>query len=258
MNVRYLLGATAALPLLPLMYWHSKRILAAVPKLPDATGPVGEVGEGKPFKLIAIGESTFAGVGVETHEQGFTAALARVLAGGLENRVSWKVYARSGFTAARLNEAILPEITETEADLIIIGTGGNDAFKLSTPWTFRRDVDHMVRQLRQRFPGVPIAFPNVPPIKEFPAFTPLIKWTIGNLVELHGEELARIADSHKDVVFNEEIIRLKPWAKVLGMDEDPTAFFSDGVHPSGLTYRVWGEDFGRFVLGSGVLGSLRD
>ncbi|SEP57412.1 SGNH/GDSL hydrolase family protein [Neolewinella agarilytica] len=253
MYIRYLLGLMAAIPTLPIMYWHGQKILASVPKLPDATGPQGVTGEGKPFRLLAIGESTFAGVGVETQEEGFTAALAQVLAEELKSSVRWKIYARSGYTAARLNEEVLPQITETAADLIVIGTAGNDAFKLTQPWNFRKDVAYMIAFLQARFPGTPIAFANIPPIKEFPAFTPLIKWTIGNLVEWHGKEIRKLTKKYPTVVFNDEIIRLKPWAKELNLDEDPTAFFSDGVHPSGLTYQVWGKNFGEFVLGSGAL-----
>jgi hypothetical protein len=49
----------------------------------------------------------------------------------------------------------------------------------------------MIDELRARFPEAPIAFTNMPPIREFPAFTPLIQRTIGGLVELHGEALKR-------------------------------------------------------------------
>ncbi|MEM9261384.1 MAG: SGNH/GDSL hydrolase family protein [Bacteroidota bacterium] len=144
-------------------------------------------------------------------------------------------------------------IEETEVDLIVIGTGGNDAFKLTNPSTFHREVVATITDLRNRFgTDIPIAFPNMPPIKEFPAFTPLIKATIGNLVEFHGEQLAKAIKDHPQVYFNEEIIRLRYWAKALKMEEDPTAFFSDGVHPSGLTYQVWGDDFAKFLIRQGV------
>lgn len=189
-----------------------------------------------------------------THAEGFSGALARTLGARLGTQVQWRVYARSGYTLRRVREHLLPKIEETEADLIVIGTGGNDAFKLTNPATFRKEVIATITELRERFgPDVPIAFPNMPPIKEFPAFTPLIKATIGNLVEFHGKQLAEAIEGYPNVYFNEEIIRLKYWTEALKMKEDPTAFFSDGVHPSGLTYQVWGDDFGKFLLAQNAI-----
>ncbi|MEM9525868.1 MAG: SGNH/GDSL hydrolase family protein [Bacteroidota bacterium] len=253
--LRYYLAAAGTLPLLPILYYQGKRIQAAVPTLPEAQEPQGQVpGQSdKVLRLLCLGESTIAGVGVATHAEGFTGALARTLGARLRTQVQWRVYARSGFTLRRVRKELLPLIEETETDLVVIGTGGNDAFKLTNPSTFRKEAIATINDLRNRFGAdTPIAFPNMPPIKEFPAFTPLIKATIGNLVEFHGEQLAKVVRNYPDVYFNEEIIRLKYWAKALKMEEDPTAFFSDGVHPSGLTYQVWGDDFGQFLVREGA------
>jgi len=178
--------------------------IGSVPILPDAEGPRGIVpgSAGRSLRLLVIGESTMSGVGVATHEQGFTGALARTLGAGWGAKVQWRVYARSGFTLRRLKAEVLPLIEETETDLIVVGMGGNEAFKMNTPAGFRRDMQAVIDDLRARFgPDVPIAFPNMPPIKE----------------------------------------------EALNMANDPSAFFSDGVHPSGLTYTTWGTDFGEFI-----------
>ncbi len=234
------------------MYLDGKRIEAAVPKLPDAKGPEGTVPgppEGERFRLLVVGESTMSGVGVATHAEGFTGAVARTLGAGLRTEVQWKVYARSGFTLRKLRHKVLPAITETEVDLIIVGMGGNEAFKLNTPAGFVRDMQDVIDFLRARFgPDVPIAFPNMPPIKEFPAFSKLIKFTLGNMVEFFGEELESMLAGQPNTYYNPEIIRLAYWARELNLANDPKAFFSDGVHPSGLTYRTWGADFGGFLL----------
>lgn len=238
-------------PLLPLMYLHGKRIIKSVPKLPDAADPEGIVAgnSARPLRLLVIGESTMSGVGVSTHEEGFAGALARTLGAGWGTEVQWKVYARSGYTLKRLLHELLPLITEHQADFIVVGMGGNEAFKLNTPAGFRRDMQAVINELRAKFGAdVPIAFPNMPPIKEFPAFTPLIKFTLGNMVEYFGEELEELLIGQPNMYYNPEVIRLDYWTKELNMDSDPTAFFSDGVHPSGLTYTTWATDFGGFLL----------
>jgi lysophospholipase L1-like esterase len=254
MKLKYLLGGAILVPLLPLMYLHGRRILKSVPKLPVAEGPQGVVvgNDRRPLRLLVVGESTMSGVGVATHEAGFSGALARTLGAGWGTEVQWKVYARSGYTLKRVRHELLPVITEkeNEVDLIVVGMGGNEAFKLNTPAGFRRDMQAVIDDLRLRFgPDVPIAFPNMPPIKEFPAFTSLMKFTLGNMVEYFGQELEELLKDQPNTYYNSEVIRLEYWTKELNMDNDPTAFFSDGVHPSGLTYTTWATDFGGFLMG---------
>ncbi len=231
------------------MYLQGKRIRASVPELPEATGSEGVTHPDAPqtITLLCLGESTMAGVGVRTHEEGFAGTFAQTLGEQLQTGVRWKVYARSGYTARRLAQRMVPKITETHADLIVITLGGNDAFQLNTPWRWRQDIRELLVNLRQKYPQTPIVFANMPPIKDFPAFTPLIKNTIGNLVEILGHELKVQITNHSRVYFNHEIIRLADWVKRLNIKAQATDFFSDGVHPSALTYQTWARDLATFT-----------
>ncbi len=250
MKFKYLIAAIAALPFLPFLYRDGKRVLAAVPRLPDANGPQGvEARPGPPLKLLLLGESTMAGVGVATHAEGFAGSLARTLADGWQRTIDWRVHARSGYTLKRLRAEVLPLIEEHEWDLIVVAMGANEAFKMNTPAGVRRDWRALITTLRERFGAeVPIAFTNMPPIREFPAFTPLLQRTLGKMVEYFGEELAEIVAVTPNTYYNGEVMSLADWSERLGMPGDPAPFFSDGVHPSALTYAAWGEDFGAFLL----------
>ena len=138
MNLKYFGGSLLAIPLLPIMYWQARKIRAAVPKLPEASGPAGVVNNNNKdeFKLITIGESTIAGIGVATHTEGFSGTLAKEIGSIIDYKVSWKVYAKSGYTARMVKNKLVPKITEKEADLIVIGLGGNDSFKLNSQLLF--------------------------------------------------------------------------------------------------------------------------
>jgi lysophospholipase L1-like esterase len=249
MRIRYFLGALLTLPTLPLMYLQGKRIRASVPELPEATGPEGITHPDAPetLSVLFLGESTMAGVGVRTHAEGFAGTFAQTLGEQLQKSVRWKVYARSGYTARRLAQRMVPKMTESHADLIVISLGGNDAFHLNTPWRWRQNIRELVGNLRQKYPQTPIVFANMPPIKDFPAFTPLIKNTIGNLVEILGHELKAEITQHSRVFFNHEIIRLADWLTRLNITAQTTDFFSDGVHPSALTYQIWARDLATFT-----------
>ena len=246
MNFKYLFGFIISLPLLPIMYLQGKRIRSQIPSLPEATGTFGESFSPIPsktnIKLLTIGESTIAGVGVKTHEEGFTGSLAKEFSANYHCNVKWRVYAKSGYTAAKVAHKIIPKIHESDVDIIVIGLGGNDAFTLNTPAQWKKDVIRLIAAVKTKFPNAFIVFCNMPPIKEFPAFTPIIKFTIGNLVEILGEELLSITQNDPQVFYYSKIIKLKDWLNQFDSELKPTNFFSDGVHPSLLTYQTWAKD----------------
>lgn len=252
MNIKYILGSILTFPLLPLMYFQGKKIKSNVPRLPEAKGIKGlsAVSSKKTLRMITIGESTIAGVGVSTHKEGFTGTLANELASELKTNIDWKVYAKSGYTAKRVKEKIINLITEKSIDLIVIGLGGNDAFELNTPKRWNKDVRELIKSIRLKFTGVPIVFINMPPIKEFPAFTRLIKFSIGNLVNILGKELEKIVKDFEQVYYYEREIKTLDFIKRFNLKIKPVDFFSDGVHPSKTTYQLWAKDVSNFMTQS--------
>lgn len=246
MSLRYWLGAAISIPLLPILYFQGKRIRATIPSLPEATGPTGvsqpKGAKEKSLTLITIGESTIAGVGADTHAEGFSGTLAKELANRLKAKVDWRVYARSGYTAKRVGYKLLPKIEEEQLDLIVIGLGGNDAFTLNRPWQWQVDIREIITKLNAQFPTASIVFINMPPIKEFPAFTPAIKFVIGNLVEILGKSLSEVVQQHDNVHYLDEVITTDQWTKRYAIEDPDAEFFSDGVHPSTLTYQTWAKD----------------
>lgn len=250
MNIKYILGVFISIPLLPILFFQGKRIKKETPRLPEAKQIKGGIKRDsqKTVKLIIIGESTIAGVGVDYHKNGFTGALAKELANKCNVSVSWKVYAKSGYTAKLVRERIIPKIKEQDIDLIVIGLGGNDAFTLNSPAKWAKEINLMIDQLYKKFPNTPVFFTNMPPIKEFPAFTKLIKFVIGNLVEVLGEALHKEVKQKNNVYYNDEIITLKTWKEKFNIEGNVDSFFSDGVHPSKITYQVWGKDMAAFIM----------
>ncbi|MEL7220933.1 MAG: SGNH/GDSL hydrolase family protein [Bacteroidota bacterium] len=251
MNLKYLLGVLLALPLSPLMYYQGKKIKASLPDLPEATQPEGFVSvdgsSQSAIRLLCLGESTIAGVGVKTHQEGFTGSLARELAQRFKRKVNWKVFAKSGFNARQVHKQLLPIVEDVDVDIIVVGLGGNDAFELNSPGKWRKDVQQLIEKLMIRFPGAPIVFCNMPPIKMFPAFTALLKFTIGNLVELLGHELNDLVQEYPPVFYNQEIITLENWSKKHQIYQEEETYFCDGVHPSKLTYQVWAKEMAQLI-----------
>ena len=248
--LRYFFGALITIPLLPILYVQGKRVKANIPSLPEAKGVTGiaEVqGTQDTLKVLTVGESTMAGVGVDTHEEGFSGNLARELSRLLGIDIDWKVYARSGYTAQKVRERLLPAIQETHPDLIVIGLGGNDSFTLNTPWGWKKEIQLLIEAIKEKFPEAKITFISMPPIKAFAAFTSIMKWVIGNLCEIHGEILRYTVDDHPGVAYYHQVITLEKWMKQFDIDAKYEDFFSDGVHPSKLTYQVMARDMALFI-----------
>lgn len=254
-KLRYLVGATVSIPLLPLLYFQGRAVRRSIPDLPEAQGAEGLVDQEseQTLKILAIGESSIAGVGVNKHEEGFTGLLASRLSELLDCNVRWKVYAKSGYTVSNVRAKIVSKISEKDVDLIVIGLGGNDAFTLNRPSRWAQEIESLIQDLRGKFPDAPLGFINMPPIKEFPAFTRLIKFTIGNLVEIHGQALAKVVEKYDNVFYNPQIILLDDWLAKLGDHLQVSDFFSDGVHPSKMTYQAWGRDFAEFLVKEKVI-----
>jgi hypothetical protein len=79
----YILGGILVLPFAPFLYWQGWRTRKKVGRLPDAggetSGHFGECGMPGGLNLLAIGESTVAGVGAGTHAEALAGQLARFL-----------------------------------------------------------------------------------------------------------------------------------------------------------------------------------
>jgi lysophospholipase L1-like esterase len=242
------------IPCLPLIIRDGKRIRSSVPSLPEAENPTGVVGKStRQINLLAFGESTLAGVGIKDQKDGATCSIAKVLAEGFDAEVHWKVMARSGYTMKQVTNKILPKMDGFQPDIIVTAMGGNDAFQANMPTKFAAAAAEFIEKLQAKYSGVPIVFMNMPPIKDFPAFTPLVKFFIGNLVELHGQALDKTIRKYDNVFYISDIITFRDWINKTDKSLTVNDFFSDGVHPSGLTYQLWGKETGQYILDNEIL-----
>ena len=252
-QTRYYLRFVGYAPLLPLLYMQGKQVRSTVPVLPEAEGERGTFpGGGETFRLLALGESTVAGVGMGNHRQGFTGWLARQIAERIGRRVDYRAVARSGFNAERVRRELVPRIAGENPDLIVLGIGGNDAFQLNSPSRFRAEAIGLLEAVRHRQPSAPILIANLPPIRTFPAFPATMQRFLGGLVELYDQAILDLPHRFERVHYAAGAVG-RDWRERHGSSLEIEELYCDGVHPSALTYRLWSEDLATLAADRGII-----
>ncbi|HEX8248328.1 MAG TPA: SGNH/GDSL hydrolase family protein [Pyrinomonadaceae bacterium] len=233
MQTIYILGALLLVPVAPFLYLQGRYVRRKIGLLPDAAGEkTGKFGSGETAdKLLAIGESTVAGLGAKTHETALAGQFARVLSEKIGKAVRWHVIGKNGVTAKRALKELIPQIPDGEKfDYIIIGLGGNDVLKLSSPLKWRGNMIKILRRLREKHPESVIFITNVAAVKLSPALPEPIKFILSNLSRLHNANIKQFVRQFERVYYYEQ------------PDAVPSDFFSDGIHPSEAGYKVWSEE----------------
>lgn len=249
MTSNYVLHLFKSIPLLPFIYFQGKRIKREIQILPEAKNPEGfiDINSDKNLKILFIGESSFAGIGVEQHKNGFAGHFSTVLSEQLNHNINWKVYAKTGYNVHKIQKRIIPLIIETTCDLLVIGIGGNDTFELNQPKKWRQSIQLLIDDLRKKFPETPILFAQLPTIEAFPAFPKEMKFVLGNHKDILAQHLKKQVLNNENVYFPTEKINVKEWLGKLEEGQTVSEFFSDGIHPSEFCYELWAKDSVTFL-----------
>src|SRR5215218_10211543 len=233
----YLVTAAIILPFSPFLFLLGQHTRRKVGLLPDAAGEKsGVVGEGGTLvKLLVIGESTVAGLGARSHAFGLAGRFAEQLSDRIQKPVKWSVIGRNGVTAKRTIDELVPLMPDEKFDYILVGLGGNDVMKLSSPRKWRRDMTRLLAILREKNPDAAIFVTNCPMIKYSPAIPHPIKFLLWELSKLHDANIKEFSAGLDRVFYYHQPrdIRLE-------------GFFADGIHPSEQGYADWSEAMMRF------------
>lgn len=222
----WLLAGLLAPLWLPLA-WHARRHAL---RLPPAAGPqsglAGGPGTGAALQLLLIGESTVAGVGVETQAEGLAAQLAQALATS-EQAVAWRALGENGITAAEAAERLLPQSLDAPAALVLLVFGVNDCTHFSSRRAWRAGLECLARAWQAR--GAQVVFSAVPPLAHFHALPWLVRRLLGLRAALLDRDLQALA------------ARLGARHCALDMPFAAQYLARDGYHPSALGYRLWAQ-----------------
>ena len=228
-------------PLLPLLLAQGFWVRRRTPRLPDACGPLeGTIhGDGEPLKLIALGESTVAGVGAATHQTGLTGQLAVVLNRQTKKRIDWLVVARTGINARKSRLELVPKLKGQPADIVLVALGVNDSIEFHTARRWASDMEELIEAARAEVGNVPIILSGVPPLDCFPLLPKPLSLVLGARSAALGQALVELAQRVKGIVHVPFQIEKERRVEL---------FCEDGFHPSELGYQLWAEQLAAAFL----------
>ena len=226
------MSLTLKLALSPLLVAQALRTRARVPRLPEAAGPRrGTVGTGEALlRVLIVGDSSAAGVGVATQREALAGQLAGELAARIAGRVQWQLLARSGLTTAQ-TLALLQAESPTAADVAIVVTGVNDVVDQVPSYRATRSREQLANTLRNRIGVQHVVFCPLPPIHQFPALPQPLRWAMGADARRHNRVL------HEWVQHRAATLGDASSADMSDLQLNRAVMAHDGFHPGERAYR---------------------
>lgn len=210
-------------------------------RLPEAVGPRdGVAGSGPVLRVLILGDSSAAGVGVTTQAD----ALAGQVVAALSPYVSvhWQLVAQSGATSARAVGMVADALP---CDVAITALGVNDVLRHTSTRRFAQAQTDLHARLRGNG-ARDVLCSAVPPLGAFPPFPQPLRAHLGRRAQALDAILHQVClrTGAQHVPFD-----ITPSADWLAPDWlAPDWLARDGLHPSAKLYHHWGARMAGLVL----------
>ena len=155
------------LPILPVLAAQGRDVRRRTPVLPPSEVTSGRLGEdGEPIRLVVLGDSVAAGIGVRDPRRTVSAELARRLHLRYRRPVEWQVFATSGLDAVGVRELAVEHADElATASVVLVSVGVNDAKEMHSVRRWSRDLDALLAQVERNAPHARGRLLGGPPIE---------------------------------------------------------------------------------------------
>jgi len=237
------------LPLLLSQAWHARR---RAPVLPEAEGEraglvevprrAGRPAGGDPLRLLVVGDSSAAGVGVAHQDQGLVGHLSRALAWRIDRPVQWQLVARKGANTAQAMQLLQSQPVQA-ADIAVVALGVNDLIDRVPRALALRQRGRLARWLQAHAGVRHVVFAPLPPVHRLPLLPQPLRWVAGADARAHDSAVARWAARRPDV----HHVPIEP-------DVSPHNMAADGFHPAEPIYRHVGDELARFIAQALLVG----
>lgn len=198
-------------------------------------GEVGGVGGGAPLRLLIVGDSSAAGVGVATQRQAFSGYMTRTLAQKMNRSVRWNLVARSGVSSAHALEMV-QQAAPPAADLAVVLLGVNDVIEQLPSHQAVAHRAELTDWLIAKCGVRHVVLSPLPPMGEFPALRPPLRWVAKADARRHDSALSQWAATRSDV-----------WHVPVPITLSAQVMATDGFHAGEPVYKICGETLADFI-----------
>jgi len=224
---------------LPVYVWQGIAVRMRSIRMPPPQGPVRHEIEGAEptINLLVLGDSSAAGVGLETTDGLLAIRLAQLIAARTGRRVVWRAAGFNSATAGQLRDFVVPNLAPEDWTHIVLAVGTNDAKNFHTVRRFKKEFGGLLYALRAKWPQARIVWSPVVDM----ALVPALPRALGRLLEIRATLVNRMGERlclERGVVPATRLPILDPAA----------GFSTDGFHASEAGYRAWAEHLEGVVM----------
>ena len=219
--------------LLPQARWVRRTAL----RLPEAPGQrAGIEGKGdRKLRVLVVGDSSAAGVGMAGQAQALALPLAKELALREGYAVGWQLVAQSGVNAAQAIQLVRGARIEP-ADVAVIVLGVNDVTSQTTPDDFIMHIAALWTLLEEDHGVKWCVVSGLPPMGKLTAVPQPLRWYLGRYA-------SRLDTALRDWALSRA---LGYWPAALPSGAEALA--DDGFHPGAAVYPVWAARLAETIL----------
>lgn len=223
-----MLDSLQLIALAPILLWQGRKVRQRTLRLPEASGArAGILGQGLPLRLLLLGDSAAAGVGVSRQEEALAGQLAAQLSS--EYQVAWQLLAESGLKCQQLLSK-LDDLTVQAYDCVVLSIGVNDVTAGTKDQQWLAQLKQLQERLRRDFNVQHIFISAIPPMQYFTALPAPLSGYLGRRAQRLNRLTAQLAERGDGLYFMS-----------IELGVDPQMLAADGFHPSGQAYRLWAE-----------------
>ncbi|WP_076408210.1 SGNH/GDSL hydrolase family protein [Shewanella sp. UCD-KL12] len=227
--------------LAPLLAVQGHRVRKNTPRLSEASGErSGTTGDGAKIRVLILGDSAAAGVGVEHQHDALSGCLTRSLA--KQCQVTWLLLAKSGNKTSDLIRLVKAQ-PKTDYDAVLLSIGVNDLLSPITEYEWQRQQQELLSLIKAQFQSPHILLTSVPPMEHFPAFPQPLRWCLGQRSAAFNRRLKQLISTETQC----SLIQIP-------LEPKPTDMAIDGFHPGANIYMLWGSHAANEIVKSVKLG----
>lgn len=210
----------------PLLLIQGKLVRRNMIDLPEPEGArKGIKGKGKPLRIMIIGDSAAAGVGVDHQNMALLGQLVERLSDDF--CVSWQLEAITGATTQSTIDS-LEKIQDKIFDVIITSLGVNDVTANVNLTKFLKLQNNLQNKCLKKFKPQLVIITALPPVHEFPALPQPLRWYLGRRAKQFNQAL------EKQIFTKNKLHFLS-----IGNMDDINVMAADGFHPGEQVYQQW-------------------